>query len=82
MEQELKNSILKSGTTIIGIVCKDGVVMGADRQTTAGNLVMSKNTQKAVKINDYLVISGTGNASDIEMSCFLARTCADRQIRS
>ena len=67
MEQELKNSILKSGTTIVGVVCKDGVVMGADRQTTAGNLVMSKNTQKTVKINDYLVISGTGNASDIEM---------------
>jgi len=67
MEQELKNSILKSGTTIVGVVCKDGVVMGADRQTTAGNLVMSKNTQKTVKINDYLVVSGTGNASDIEM---------------
>lgn len=67
MDNELKNLILKSGTTIIGILCKDGIVMGADRQTTAGNLVMGKNTQKAVKINDYLVISGTGNASDIEM---------------
>lgn len=67
MDQELKNNILKSGTTIIGMVCKDGVIMGADRQTTAGNLVMSKNTQKAVQINDYLVVSGTGNASDIEM---------------
>ena len=67
MEQELKNNILKSGTTIIGVVCKDGIVMGADRQTTAGNLVMSKNTQKAVQINNYLVVSGTGNASDIEM---------------
>ena len=67
MDQELKDSILKSGTTIIGIVCKDGVIMGADRQTTAGNLVMSKNTQKAVQINDYIVVSGTGNASDIEM---------------
>lgn len=67
MDQELKNSILKSGTTIIGVMCKDGVVMGSDRQTTAGNLVMSKNTQKTVQINDYLVLSGTGNASDIEM---------------
>jgi len=67
MEQELKNNILKSGTTIISIVCNDGIVMGADRQTSAGNLVMSKNTQKAVQINDYLVISGCGNASDINM---------------
>jgi len=68
MDQELKNSILKSGTTIIGIVCKDGIVMGADRQTTAGNIVMSKNTQKVTAITDYLVISGTGMSSDIELA--------------
>ncbi len=67
MDNELKNSILKTGTTIIGIVCKDGVVMAGDRQVTAGNFVMSKKTQKVVQINDYLVSSGTGNASDIEM---------------
>lgn len=67
MDSELKNSILKTGTTIIGIVCKDGVVMAADRRSTAGNIVLGKNIQKAVKINDYLVMSGTGNASDIEM---------------
>jgi proteasome beta subunit len=67
MDNELKNTILKSGTTILGIVCKDGVVMASDRRATAGNIVMNKNTEKAVQINDYLVISGTGNASDIEM---------------
>jgi len=67
MDTELKNNILKTGTTILGIVCKDGVVMASDRRATAGNLVLSKNTKKAVKINDYLVMSGTGNASDIEM---------------
>ena len=67
MDQDLKNSILKSGTTIIGIVCKDGVVMAADRRSTVGNIVFGKNIQKAVQINDYLVMSGTGNASDIEM---------------
>jgi len=67
MDEELKNNVLKTGTSILGIVCKDGVIMAADRRATAGNLVLSKNTQKAVKINDYLVTSGTGVASDIEM---------------
>ncbi|MBU1252347.1 MAG: proteasome subunit beta [Nanoarchaeota archaeon] len=65
MDAELKNSILKTGTTILGIVCKDGVVMAADRQTSAGNYVMDKNAKKAVQINDYLVVSGCGIASDI-----------------
>lgn len=67
MDSELKNSILKSGTTIIGIVCKDGVIMASDRRSTAGTIVMSKNIQKTVQINDYLVIAGTGMTSDIEM---------------
>jgi len=67
MDQELKKNILKSGTTIIGIVCKDGVVMASDRRATAGNLIAMKNAKKAVQINDYLVIAGTGNMSDIEM---------------
>ncbi len=67
MQEELKNNVMKSGTSILGIVCKDGIVMAADRRATAGNLVMSKNTKKAVKINDYLVTSGTGTASDVDM---------------
>lgn len=63
MDQELKNSILKTGTTILGIVCKDGIVMAADRQTTAGNIVMNKNKEKVIQLNDYLVFSGCGLAA-------------------
>ena len=66
MDAELKNSILKTGTTILGIVCKDGVVMASDRQTTAGTIVLNKKSEKTVKINDYLLVSGTGSVSDIK----------------
>jgi proteasome beta subunit len=63
MDAELKNSILKTGTTILGIVCKDGVVMAADRQVTAGTIIMSKNKEKVIQINDYLVFSACGLAA-------------------
>jgi proteasome beta subunit len=67
MDAELKNSILKSGTTILGIVCKDGIVMAADRQSTAGGqIVANKNSEKVLKLNDYLVVSGCGSVSDIK----------------
>ena len=66
MDAELKNSILKTGTTILGIVCKDGVVMASDRQITAGNLVIGKDYKKTVQINDYLLISFTGAVSDAQ----------------
>jgi len=66
MDEDLKKSILQTGTTVLGIVCKDGVVMAADRQVTAGNLVMSKIAKKVVQVNDYLVVSWTGGAADAQ----------------
>lgn len=66
MNEELKGSILKTGTTILGIVCKDGVVMASDRQSTAGTIVMNKDSEKTKKINDYLLFSGTGMVSGIQ----------------
>jgi proteasome beta subunit len=68
MDADLKKNILTTGTSLVGIVCKDGIVMAGDRKTTAGGqIVMDKDRQKVVAINDYLVLSGTGVASDIEM---------------
>ena len=66
-KQELEKNFLHSGTTLVGVVCKDGIVMGSDRQSTAGNLVVGKNVQKSIQINDYLVISATGMVADIEL---------------
>ncbi|MBU0894908.1 MAG: proteasome subunit beta [Nanoarchaeota archaeon] len=67
MDQELKNSILKTGTTILGIVCKDGVVMASDKQVTMGrNIVGKKDFQKTFLINDYLAISVCGGAADAQ----------------
>jgi len=67
MNDELNKNVLKSGTSIVGLVFSEGIVMAGDRRATAGNLVMSKNTPKIVKINDYLALAGTGVASDIQM---------------
>ena len=64
---EISKNILKSGTSIVGIVCKDGVIMGADRRATAGGqMVVSKNSKKVVKVNDYITVSGAGVAADID----------------
>ena len=66
MDENLKKNILKTGTTILGIVCKDGVVMASDRQITAGNLVIGKDYAKTIQINNYLLISFTGMVSDAQ----------------
>lgn len=67
MDEELKKSVLKTGTSIVGIVCKDGIVLAADRKVTAGTIAVGKNERKIMRINDYLIFAGTGMASDVDM---------------
>lgn len=66
MEEDLKKNILKTGTTILGIVCKDGVVMAGDRRSSVGTIVFTKDTQKVTDINDYLVFAGCGSAAEVQ----------------
>jgi proteasome beta subunit len=74
MDENIQKNILSTGTSLVGIVCKDGIVMAGDRRTTVGGqIIMNKNTQKVCPINDYLVISGTGSSSDIEIAKKLIR---------
>lgn len=64
MDDEIKKNILKTGTTLLGIACKDGIVMAADRQVTAGHsLVADKNFSKIHKLNDYALIGWAGQVS-------------------
>jgi proteasome beta subunit len=66
MDQDLKNSIVQTGTTIIGIVCKNGIIMASDKQASAGSMVMSKYEQKIYPVKDYLLVSGCGMAAEIQ----------------
>jgi proteasome beta subunit len=69
MDDELKKSILKTGTSLVGIVCKDGVVMASDRRVTMGGQVIADKTfRKTYKINDYLVASIAGTLSDAQIN--------------
>ncbi|ASJ11924.1 archaeal proteasome endopeptidase complex subunit beta [Thermococcus thioreducens] len=53
------------GTTTVGIVCKDGVVLAADRRASLGNMVLSGNVTKVFQIDDHLALAGAGSVGDI-----------------
>jgi len=61
------DNILKTGTTTIGIVCKDCIVLGADKRATAGNFIANKNVEKVVPISDYMALTTAGTVSDIQL---------------
>jgi len=68
MEQDIKNNMLKSNTSLVGITCRDGIVLGADRRVTAGNLVVDKKYQKILRVNEYLVVAYTGGVADAQLT--------------
>ena len=65
MDQEIKNSVMKMGTTLVGIACKDGAVIASDRRASlGGGVVVDKAIRKIRQLNDYMLMSLAGNASD------------------
>jgi len=63
--KEASNALIKS-TTTVGIVCADGVVMGADTRVSMDTFIMSTEAVKVFKIDDTLgmAIAGLGVDSD------------------
>jgi len=62
------NKTLKTGTTTLAIVCKDGLVVAADRRTTAGSMVYRKTAKKIQAIEENHVVTTAGNVSDIQLT--------------
>lgn len=58
---------IKTGTTTVGIVCKEGVVLAADRRASMGELVASKKEEKVVVISDNFALAHAGLVSDIQL---------------
>jgi len=57
---------IKTGTTIAGIIYKDGVILGADTRATDGNIVAEKNCSKIHYISPNIYCCGAGTAADTE----------------
>ena len=59
-------SAWKTGTTIVGIIYKDGVVLGADTRATGGAEVVDKNCEKIHYLAPNIWCCGAGTAADTE----------------
>ena len=58
---------LKKGTTTVGMVCHDGVVMATEMRATMGHLIAHKNTQKLFRISDHMALTVAGLVGDAQM---------------
>lgn len=69
MSDEVQKSVLKTGTLTIGIVCKDGIVVAADKRVSyagqgGGVVYIARAEKKIDEINKRIIVTTAGNASD------------------
>lgn len=55
------------GATTVGIVCKDGVMLAAERRVTYGYFIMSKTGKKVFKIADKIGAACAGIVADMQI---------------
>lgn len=72
-EEMNEEKLLKTGTTTLAIVCKDGLVLAADKRATAGNLIANKKTEKIQSIAETIVLTMAGTVSDAQLLTKLIR---------
>jgi len=58
---------VETGTTTLGLVCKDGVVLASDRRATAGTLIAHKRTKKIYKLDENLGLTTAGLVGDLQV---------------
>jgi proteasome beta subunit len=61
----IENTMLK-GTTTVGIVCKDGVVLATDTRVTAGGYIAHRQGKKVYQIDKHLGMTIAGVVADAQ----------------
>jgi proteasome beta subunit len=57
---------LYHGTTTVGLVCKDGVVLASERRATMGHFIASKSAKKIYTVDDRMALTTAGLVGDAQ----------------
>ena len=59
-------SAMYHGTTTVGVVCSDGVVLATDTRVTAGGFIAHKRGKKLLRIDDNIAMTISGGVADAQ----------------
>ncbi|MHA1805539.1 MAG: proteasome subunit beta [Promethearchaeota archaeon] len=61
-----KKKQLKTGTTTVGLTCKDAVILGTDKRATMAYFIASKTSEKLHEIQKHLWMTIAGSVADAQ----------------
>jgi len=62
-----EEKVKETGTTTLGLVCKDGVVLATERRATMGGMIAHKTTKKLFQIDEHLALTTAGLVGDVQV---------------
>jgi proteasome beta subunit len=65
-QTDAASQLVLKGTTTVGVVCKDGVILASDTRVTMGFYVAHKFGKKVYKIDDHLGMTIAGTVADAQ----------------
>ncbi|WNY26735.1 archaeal proteasome endopeptidase complex subunit beta [Methanolapillus ohkumae] len=60
-----QNNYLK-GTTTVGIICADGIVLASEKRATMGNFIASREAKKVYQLGDRIGLTIAGSVGDAQ----------------
>jgi proteasome beta subunit len=76
IDDDSVNRLVLKGTTTIGVVCKDGVILASDSRVTSGYYVAHKHGKKVYRIDDHLAMTIAGTVADAQRTVDILTTNA------
>jgi proteasome beta subunit len=65
MHENIEKLALK-GTTTVGVICTDGVILASDTRVTMGYFVAHKQGKKIYQIDDHIAMTISGGVADAQ----------------
>jgi len=64
--REISNQLVLKGTTTVGVVCSDGVILSSDTRVTMGTFIAHKKGKKIYKIDEHIAMTISGSVADAQ----------------
>ncbi|MEM3736823.1 MAG: archaeal proteasome endopeptidase complex subunit beta [Candidatus Bathyarchaeia archaeon] len=63
---KLGTELVLKGTTTVGVICKDGVILATDTRVTMGTFVAHRRGKKVYPIDNHIAITIAGTVADAQ----------------